>query len=264
MRAVPNLVFDLVVDRVDLVDEGANSEAFIKLYKRKENTMSFEEIMKSIKAEHIDVINAEIAKAKSEVPESTVTELAKAKQDVENAIAELAKAKTDMQAAMDAKNKLEEELACKGCGDSKEEDVLKNLDPAVQDIVKSLKADKLAAEMFAKQLNDQKVQAEAIAKAKELKAIPVEESKLIEIVKGASPEILEVLKAASDIIENSPSFSEVGKSKGSDSSDAWSKIEKKASEYKVADSTLTVQQSLSKAIKENPDLYREYLNGGAK
>ena len=33
---MPYELKDLVIDRVDLVDEGANSAAFIELYKRKE------------------------------------------------------------------------------------------------------------------------------------------------------------------------------------------------------------------------------------
>ena len=54
---MPYILEDLVIDRVDLVDEGANSAAFIELYKRKEQSkMNFEEILSKMKPEHAKVI----------------------------------------------------------------------------------------------------------------------------------------------------------------------------------------------------------------
>jgi len=262
---MPNLVLDLEVNRVDLVDEGANSAAFIKLYKRKERdtTMEFEEILKAMKPEHAEAIRAEIAKAKGEVPETVSIELTKAKEDI-------AKAAEDLKLANDAKKiaelkaeNLEKEKKSAGtCTD--EEEIMKSLDPAVQNIFKSIKLQKEAAEIVVKQMNEQKLTDEAIAKAKELKSLPVDEAKLVEIVKGASTEVYEVLKAANAAIETGATFDEVGKSRGNnDAADAWSRIEKKAEEFITVDDKLTKQQAITKTIKANPDLYREYLKGGA-
>src|SRR5690606_31951851 len=95
---VPNLLMDLVVDRVDLVDEGANSAAFIKLYKRKEmeTGMDFNEIISKLKPEHAEVIQEEIAKAKAEVPEEIATELSDTKEALEKSKAELEKIKEEV------------------------------------------------------------------------------------------------------------------------------------------------------------------------
>lgn len=244
---------DLVVDRIDLVDEGANSAAFIKLYKRKEmeTNMDFNEIISKLKPEHAEIIQAEIAKAKAEVPAEVATELSDTKEALEKSKAELKKIKEEVKKS---KEPAQEENF---------EEILKNLDPAVQKVFKSLQAQKEAAEQVAKQLTEQKEEEKAIAKAKALKALPVEEDKLVQVVKGISDDVYEILKSAAKVLEESEIFKEVGKGKGEASStDAWSKIEKKAEEIAKRDS-ITKEKAISVVINENPELYKEYLNGGA-
>ena len=250
---VPNLLMDLVVDRVDLVDEGANSAAFIKLYKRKEmeTGMDFNEIISKLKPEHAEIIQAELAKAKTEVPEEIAKELSDTKVELETIKAELEKFKEE---AKKSKEPAQEENF---------EEVLKSLDPAVQKVFKSLQAQKEAAEQIAKQLKEQKEEEEAIAKAKDLKALPVEEDKLVQVVKDISDDVYEILKSAAKVLEESEIFEEVGKGKGgTGSTDAWSKIEKKADEIAKRDS-ITKEKAISVVINENPELYKEYLSGGA-
>jgi hypothetical protein len=251
---VPNLLIDLVVDRVDLVDEGANSAAFIKLYKRKEmeTGMDFNEIISKLKPEHAEVIQAELAKAKAEVPEEIAKELSDTKVELETLKAELEKFKEE---AKKSKEPAQEENF---------EEVLKNLDPAVQKVFKSLQAQKEAAEQIAKQLQEQKEEEEAIAKARALKALPVEEEKLVQVVKGVSDDVYEILKSAAKVLEESEIFEEIGKGKGGASStDAWSRIEKKADEIAKRDG-ITKEKAIGVVINENPELYKEYLSGGAK
>lgn len=256
---MPNFILDLEVNRVDLVEEGANSEAFIKLYKRKENvSMDINEILAKMLPEHAEVIKAEIAKAKAEVPETTLAEITKAKEDLAAAAADK-KVMEDKMAEEVAKNKTEVSVS--------EEDVIKGLDPAVQEIFKSLKASgeaekakKEAAEEVVKQLNVQKMHDEAVIKAKDLRAIPVAEEKLIAIVKSVSPEVLEILKTASTAIESSSTFEEFGKGKDGDS-DAWANIEKKADELLTTETKLTRQQAIARVVKDNAGLYKEYLKG---
>lgn len=251
---VPNLLMDLVVDRVDLVDEGANSAAFIKLYKRKEmeTGMDFNEIISKLKPEHAEIIQAELAKAKTEVPEEIAKELSDTKVELESTKVELEKFKTEV-------NKSKEPAK-----EDDFEEVLKSLDPAVQKVFKSMQAQKEAAEQVAKQLNAQKEEEEAIEKAKTLKALPVEEEKLVQVVKGVSDEVYEILKSAAKVLEESEIFEEVGKGKsGAGSTDAWSKIEKKADEIAKRDG-VTKEKAIGVVINENPELYKEYLSGGAK
>lgn len=243
-----------MVDRVDLVDEGANSAAFIKLYKRKEmeTGMDFNEIISKLKPEHAEVIQEEIAKAKAEVPEEIAAELSDTRTELETVKAELEKFKEE---AKKSKEPTQE---------GNFEEVLKNLDPAVQKVFKSLQAQKEAAEQIAKQLKEQKEEEEAIAKAKALKALPVEEDKLIQVVKSVSDDVYEILKSAAKVLEESNIFEEVGKGKGNTGSiDAWSRIEKKAEEVAKRDG-ITIEKAISVVINENPELYKEYLSGGAK
>lgn len=245
---------DLVVDRVDLVDEGANSAAFIKLYKRKEMEirMDFNEVISKLKPEHAEIIQAELEKVKKEVPEEVSKELDDAKKEIVAKNTELEEAKKEV-------NKAKEPAE----GESFEE-VIKSLDPAVQKVFKSLQTQKEAAEQVAKQLNEQKEEEEAIEKAKALKAIPVEEERLVQVVKGVSDEVYEILKSAARVLDESEIFEEVGKGKGgTGSTDAWSKIEKKAEEVAKRDN-ITVEKATSIVINENPEMYKEYLSGGVK
>lgn len=257
---MPNILLNLEVDRVDLVDEGANSEAFIKLYKRKErqDAMNFEEILAKMKPEHADVIRQEITKAKCEGTDAASQEMAGMKDKLTKAEEEVAKAKEDL-------SKLTAELETVTKAKTEEqpfEEVIKSLDPTVQEVFKSLKSQKEAAEAVVKQLNEKKLEDEAVAKAKELKSLPVEEAKLVSVVKGLSDEVYDILKAASKAIETGGLFEEIGKSKGEANNDAWSKIEKKADEIADAEK-ISKQKAIAKVVKENPDLYREYLKGGA-
>jgi hypothetical protein len=274
---MPNMLLELEVNRVDLVDEGSNSEAFIKLYKRKENSddMNLDEILEKMKPEHAALVKEAVLKAAGEVPTAVVEELAKAKTDLEVATEEVTKSKTAIETLTVEVAKAKEDLAiattslediakAKAETDKNlsEEEVIKSLDPVVQEVFKSMKAQKVAAEEVVKSLQEQKLNDEAIVKAKELKNLPAEESALVAIAKSASSEVFEVLKAANKALESAGIFQEIGKNKGGDTGmGAWEKIEKKA-EALVESEKITIQKAIANVIKENPELYKEYLSGG--
>lgn len=287
---MPYLLEDLVIDRVDLVDEGANSAAFIELYKRKERsaTMDIKEILSKMKPEHSAVIQAELDKLSGEVTKAkedlatVTTECSTSKQDLE-------KAKEDLKAANEGKEKAESELEtlkakeseececdgeadengmCKVCGKPKkkaafdEEETLKSMPAAARAMFIKMRTQKEAAEEEVRKAKDAEAQAEAVAKAAELKALPIETEKLVGVLKGCSADMVDVLTTINAAIEGTV-LDEVGKSNaGSKGADAWSKIEAKADEIAKRDS-VTKQKAVSIAIKENPELYKEYLQGGA-
>ena len=287
---MPYLLEDLVIDRVDLVDEGANSAAFIELYKRKERsaTMDIKEILSKMKPEHSEVIQAELDKLSGEVTKAkedlatVTTECSTAKQDLE-------KAKEDLKAANEGKEKAESELEtlkakqseececdgeadengmCKVCGKPKkkaafdEEETLKSMPAAARAMFIKMRTQKEAAEEEVRKAKDAEAQAEAVAKAAELKALPIETDKLVGVLKNCSAETVDVLTTINAAIEGTV-LDEVGKSNpGSKGADAWAKIEAKADEIAKRDS-VTKQKAVSIAIKENPELYKEYLQGGA-
>ena len=230
---MPYILEDLVIDRVDLVDEGANSAAFIELYKRKEQSkMNFEEILSKMKPEHAKVIQ--------ETLDTVTNDLTKAKEDLttvtaerDNASQELAKAKDDLKAVNEDLTKAKSELkelnkSCgtdgkddKGCGkacgkdddddkdcgkacgnDNKkansgasfdEAEVVKGMPKEAREIFQKMQAQKNAAEEELRKAKEAEKDAKAIAKAKELKAIPVEQDKLVDILKRADADLIGIL-----------------------------------------------------------------------
>lgn len=255
---MPKIIVDLEVDRVDLVDEGANSEAYIRLYKRKEHvpTMNLEEILAKMKPEHVEVIRTAITAA----AEANSTELAKAKEDLTTSEAKLAKAEADLQAAQEEVAKSKPKAA------DEFEEVLKGATPEVADFMRKMKMQKDLAEEAARVAIEKSRNDEIVAKAKTLSNLPVEQDALVTILKGASTEVLELLEKANTAIENSL-LTEVGKSKGNASAGlganaAWGKLEKRASEIAVRDS-ISVEKAMGVAMREHPDLYKEYVDGGA-
>ena len=287
---MPYLLEDLVVDRVDLVDEGANSAAFIELYKRKERsaTMDIKEILSKMKPEHSSVIQAELDKLSGNVAKAK-EDLATVTTERDTAMQDLEKAKEDLNAANEDKKKVESELEtlkaslpdecdcdgeadengmCKVCGKPKkkaafdEEETLKSMPAAARAVFIKMRTQKEAAEEEVRKAKEAEKHAEAVAKAAELKALPIETEKLVGVLKSCSADMVDVLTTINAAIEGTV-LDEVGKSNaGSKGADAWSKIEAKADEIAKRDS-VTKQKAVSIAIKENPELYKEYLQGGA-
>lgn len=284
---MPYLLDDLVINRVDLVDEGANSAAFIELYKRKEqSTMNVTEILSKMKPEHSSVVQAAIDAATEELRKSK-EELTAVTKERDDALADLQKSKDDLAAVTkerdDAKAELDkaketcecdgeedEDGMCKSCGKPKkkaaafdETETMKSMPADVRAMFEKMKNQKDAAEEELRKAKEAEAESAAIAKANELKAIPVSQEVLVGVIKNASKDVLDILAVANAAIEGTV-LSEVGKSHtGTGTTDAWSKIEKKADEY-VTEKNVTKAKAISMVIKENPELYKEYLQGGAK
>lgn len=279
---MPYLLEDLIVNRVDLVDDGANSEAFIELYKRKEqNVMTVTEVLSKMKPEHAAVIQDEINKAKEELSKAqedlanVTTERDEAKEECDKVKEELTTANEDLENTKSELESLKAEKACGGKDDDPEKsksgsafdetETFKSMPQEIKDMFAQLKAQKEAAEEQIRKAKDAEETAKAVSKAKELKAIPVDQEKLVGIIKNANADILDLLTVVNAAIEGSV-LGEVGKSNpgatGASSNDAWSKIEAKADEVAKRDS-ITKAKAIAVVLDENPELYREYLNGGA-
>lgn len=286
---MPYELMDLVVDRVDFVDEGANSAAFIELYKRKETTtnMDFDAILNLMKPEHASVIkgvieakDADIAKARGDLDTANQS-LAGKEVELNEANTALAKANAEIE-TLKAKDYCEcdgeadENGVCKECNKPKksasfdETETIKSMPEPARSMFLKMRAQKEAAEAEVRKANEEKANAEAVAKAASLKALPVEQSKLVDILKSCSTEVTDLLTTINGAIEATV-LDEVGKNKGNGaatgapatSDEAWCKLEKKAEEIAKRDN-ITVEKAMATALSENPDLYREYLNGGAK
>lgn len=267
---MPYILDNLVIDRVDLVDEGANSASFIKLYKRKERCaiMEFNDIISKMKPEHAEVVLAEVNKAKDSLAEAEQN-LQKAKDDLAAATTEVETLKAAQKQNCECDGEEGADGMCKACGKPKkkaafdEEEVLKSMPAAAREMFAKMRAQKEAAEEEVRKAKEAEKTAEAIAKAAELKALPIDNDKLVGILKSCSSDMVDVLSTINAAIEGTV-LTEVGKSYAGSAAtaDAWSKIEAKASEIVKRDN-VTKQKAVSTAIKENPELYKEYLQGGA-
>lgn len=269
---MPYILEDLIIDRVDLVDEGANSAAFIEVFKRKEqeNPMELSEILSKMKPEHAAVIqgaldekDTEVSKLRGELDTANGTISEQASQ-INTLNDELAKAKEcPEEPEKDPEDEGQVEETDKSASFD-ETEVLKSMPEGIREEYLKMRAQKEAAEEQVRKAAEEKAHNEAVAKAATLKALPVEQDVLVDIIKSADSRVIDVLTTVATAIDGTV-LDEVGKSvkKSADVPDtAWGKIEAEAA--KVAESEgVTKQKAISLVIKRMPELYKEYLNGGA-
>lgn len=268
---MPYCLIDLCVDRVDFVDEGANSAAFIELYKRKEqgSPMDFTEILSKLKPEHADVVRQTLADAEEQVSKLR-DELAEATTKVSDLEGQLSTAQADLQKAKEEaeqhqaeENKDEDSNDMDKRTSFDEAEVLKSMPEGIRNEFLKMRAQKEAAEEQVRKAAEEKVLNEAVAKAATLKALPVDQETLVDILKSCDPRVTDVLTTVAAAIDGTV-LTEVGKSvKSPVGGDAWDKIEAEADKIVERDS-VTKQRAIATVIKEHPELYKEYLNGGAE
>jgi hypothetical protein len=271
------LLCNLKINRVDIVEEGANSAAFIELYKRREHSaMNVTEILEKMKPEHAQVIKDAIAAAESKAS-SAEADLAKYKADAEklpNVQKELDTVKADLAKACserDAANTRVKELEEKEKKDKAKEDglpfdeteTLKSLPPEAKAYIEKLRAQKEAAEAEVLKQKEAAEEAEALKKASVFKSIPVDTNVLASLIKKGPQELIDVLTTINAAFDGVV-LTEKGRSGGTSETDAWAEIEAKADALVKEKKGLTKQAAISEVIKSNPDLYRKYLQGGAE
>ena len=273
---MPYLLEDLVVDRVDLVDEGANSAAFIELFKRKERkeSMDYKEVIAKMSPEQGKLVQAELDKLAGEVTKAkedlatVTTERDEAKKQLDETNGKLETANDDLATAKSELDALKQDEGKDGAAKAAfdEEETMKAMPKEARELFTKMKAQKNAAEEELRKAKDAEKHAEAVAKAATLKSLPIEQAKLVELVKGATPEVLELLATVATAMDETV-LGEVGKSKAvagtaSTSNEAWAQIEAKADEVAKKDS-ISKAKAISKVVNENPYLYKQYLQGGA-
>lgn len=243
--------------------------------------MDASEILEKLKPEHAEVLKsafAELEKQKKQAED----EAAAAKKEAADAKAEAAKKPAGEPGAAPAK----EDEAKKACGEKTEkkgepsdaakakegttsfddtETLTKGLDPQVAAYIEQIKKQKDAAEEAAREAIAKERHMNAVNKAAELKALPIAADELISFIEKSSDETVDMLSAIAKGIEGTV-LSEVGKSTdktfSASSSDAWARIEK-AAEKLAAERNVSVAKATGMVIKEQPALYKEYLEGGA-
>lgn len=276
---MPKMITDLTIDRVDLVEEGANSAAFIRLYKSRGEKMSYESILKSLKPEHAAVVEAELAKAKEALDTANQTIVEK-----DASIADLNAKVAEMEEVAKRKpckkeDDMEDDDEGKGCGGGScgkssktggstsfdETEVMKSMPEEARQLFAKMRMQKEAAEEELRKAKEAEADADAKNKATLLKSLPVEQSELVDFIK-ANPSSFDMLSTIAAAIDGAV-FNEVGKSKegstfNASANDAWGQIEKEAKAI-AATEGITEQAAVGRVIKEKPELYKQYLEGGA-
>lgn len=271
---VPTELKRLKIDRVDLVPEGANSAAFVTLYKGKEmKSMDATEILSKLKPEHAAVIQAELdslKKAKEEAEQACED----AKKACDAAAAQTQSGNSDDEDTKKANGKQSQAKpdstlsakAAEGTTSFDEDETLaKGLDPQVVAFIDQLKKQKAAAEEVAKEAIAKERHANAVTKAAELKALPIEESRLVAFIEKSNDETVDLLSAIAKGIEStvlSEEGSNTSQTFTKSSSAAWEKIEKEAQRL-ASERGVSVAKATGMVISEQPELYKEYLEGGA-
>ena len=149
-----------------------------------------------------------------------------------------------------------------------EEEILKNADPAIVEIVKAAEERAQAAETIAKAERDFRLEREFIAKAAEFDRLPVDAAEFGPVLKAAAEVLTEeqfeaitsVLAAANESVAQGNLFTEVGKATSFANDSSMSQIEKAAARLREG-SEMTHAESIAKAVEADPSLYTEYLRG---
>lgn len=259
------------LDRVDLCAEGCNSAAFIKLVKSKKEgqDMDWTGIKKTLTAEHLAVINAEIAKAKME-GEAAGKEAGKAE------------AKAEMQPAMDAKDEEIENLKKKTADNADEAKsekekmakALEGCDPVIRAMFEKMQANEKAAEQAALIAKEKAETDAAIIKAKEFANLATEEKEMVEVCKAINTmgehadKIYAILKAADarnadTVIDGDGTVTPITKSVGSSAAtqgagSAIARFDSAVAEFQKANN-VSVGDATVAVMKSKSDLYYAYL-----
>lgn len=252
-------------------DHGGNMKDKIDALLKDENVPS--EIKDVLKDESISEAAKTLVVKQAEDIAKSATELKDANARAEKAEEDLAKAKKgDGEEGEDVDASKAEEEALRKAAEK---------DPALAAFLKkqeerTAKAEEEAAEArksadaagdIAKGEREIRREAEFVRKAEDLPGIPAKATDFGKVLKAASEKLtkdeydglMEVLKAADKLGRESLLFKEMGTAQVAESrDDAYADLQAKAEDLRKADSSLSAEQALSKAMEQNPDLQRRY------
>lgn len=258
----PDFEFEmLIVDRVDLVDLGANDDSFIRVFKgRNVKELTFEEVLKSLPEDQRKLVETkltDVTKSKDTAEESLAKEVEKAKtaeKEAKEAKEALAKSKEELEKA--------KKSAAEPSDEPSEEEVLKSMPEFMRERFISQKKQLELAEEMTRQSMEREAELKAVQKAKDLKALPLTDDELTTIAKSVDDDTFNILSALAKNIGESDAFTDIGKSRGpkADSTGDFSIIEKRATEIATAKG-ISHAHAIREVVENNPELYKQYLGG---
>ena len=279
---------NLKITKVSLVDEGACSAAHITLFKQKKggSEMTFEEMMESLSEEQqaiikakFDAQNEELEKAKEECSEKEqeLEEAKKAFSEKEEELEKVKQEKKDLETKASETEEEEEEDDLAVEADSEdgvtkakkeltEEEILKNVDPAVREMIQKAKSEAEVHKQAVLKMKEEKEIAEVTEIAKSLSGVGTEETQMVSMLRKAKSldvelyaEVLKALQVANNIIADSELLKEKGQSFAGNDVDAWSKVDAKADEI-AKTRGVSKAKATNIVIDEFPELYQAYLD----
>ena len=276
---------NLKITKVSLVDEGACSAAHITLFKQKKggSEMTFEEMMESLSEEQqaiikakFDAQNEELEKAKEECSEKEqeLEEAKKAFSEKEKELEKVKQEKKDLETKASEREE-EEDLAVEADSEDgvtkakeelTEEEILKNVDPAVKEMIQKAKSEAEVHKQAVLKMKEEKEIAEVTEIAKSLSGVGTEETQMVSMLRKAKSldvelyaEVLKALQVANNIIADSELLKEKGQSFAGNDVDAWSKVDAKADEI-AKTRGVSKAKATNIVIDEFPELYQAYLD----
>lgn len=277
---MPFKLKNMLIDRVDLVDKGANPDAQIVLFKRDggDDVLKIDEsILNKFENRLKNAIESLLTKKGADkmpeefdvnkflesLPEEQRPEV-KARFDKVAALeVDLAKKDEDI----DKLTKEIEALAKNTPNDPESTDIWKGVNPEIKKMFEQQQQKADEAEKLAKKLEEDQKNASFIQKAAEFKALPLKSEELGPIFKRINDQnpddyakIEAFLKSVNNLLEeNNEIMKTVGSSQGSDAGKgAWDVIIGKAKNFMANDSSLTQEAAINKVLQLEPGLYEEY------
>lgn len=247
---MPNDLRDLWIDEVSLVDDGANHEAHVVLWKSRDRLTSHQ-------PEGVSM-SPSASKTEAHMPELDISKLPP---DAQEFISGMAKSHEAMEKALsEAKAELAKRQPAKGT-----DDIVKSAPPEVRALLAKTNKRLAEAEKMAREERDHRLTQEAITKARtEYKALAVDHAELGTVLKrlhdtdaDLAAKVETVLKAATAQAEAGDIFKAVG-STGAKVTGAEERLEALA-KAKAEGSDLTYEQAFAEALDENPELYAQYM-----
>ena len=281
---------NLKITKVSLVDEGACSAAHITLFKHKKGgseEMTFEEMMNSLTEEQQAVIKAKFDAQNEELEEAKKAfsekeeELEEAKKAFSEKEEELEKVKQEKKDLETKASETEEEdddedtLAIevnsedgvtKAKKELTEEEILKNVDPAVREMIQKAKNEAEVHKQAVLKMKEESEIAEVTEIAKSLSGVGTEETQMVSMLRKAKSldgelyaEVLKALQIANNIIADSELLKEKGQAGDKAGVDAWAQVDAKAEEI-AKTRGVSKAKATNIVIDEFPQLYQAYLD----
>ena len=242
---MPRKLRKLKIDRVDLVNRGANQESHILLFKRDDS----------------------ISTPPTKEDENMSEELQKQLESIQKQLDEMT---TERDALLKRAETAESEIA-KRDNASEEEDIWKGVPDILRKKFEAQEAETALAKAAAKVERDSRIKQECIQKASRYEYLPINPDDDWEVLKAidtldekVAKRVYELFNAGDTNLKSSGMTTERGSGGNPDEGDKspYSEIERLVNDkVSKSDHGLSFTDALSIVAREHPDLYRQYTKG---